>query len=157
MSGADVEGVARLISSAMNADEGNQARETLDFHFTCRLHGMDDGRTYYVLADTTSIQGVVGLHRYLWGPPENVWLAWFAVDPKLLGTGCGTRLLDYILDRATNGGYRKLYIETYSTPEFAAARRFYETKGFALAGGVQSYLPGGGDMVVYARELIPHA
>jgi GNAT superfamily N-acetyltransferase len=154
---ADVEAVARLISNAMNADEGDQARETLDFHFTCRLHGMDDGRTYYVLADTTGIQGVVGLHRYLWGPPEIVWLAWFAVDPNVRGTGCGKRLLDYILDRATNRGYRRLYIETYSTPEFAAARRFYEAKGFVLAGGVQSYLPDGGDMVVYARELINHA
>ena len=149
----DIDAVSRLVSTAMNEDEGNQARETLEFHFACRRHGMDDGRTYFVLPEENRLLGIVGLHRYLWGPPENVWLAWFAVDPALRGTGLGKRLMAFIVDRAVDLGYAKLYIETYSTPEFAAARAFYESKGFVCAGGVHSYLPDSGDMVVYVKEL----
>ena len=75
----DIEPVVHLIALAMNPDEAEQARKTLQFHFACRRHGLDDSRSYYVLDDGTSIVGVVGLHHYVWGPAENVWLAWFAV------------------------------------------------------------------------------
>ncbi len=103
-----------------------------------------------------SISGIVGLHFYHWGPAENVWLAWFAVDPELRGTGLGNILLKFIIEQAQNRGYLKLYIETYSTPEFAAARTFYEAHGFERIGNVESYLPNGGDMVVFCKELTTH-
>ncbi len=152
----EIESVVRLIGSAMNSDEAEQARKTLDFHVSCKQHALDDGRVYYVLAEGDAIQGIVGLHQYVWGPAENVWLAWFAIDPNHRGMGLGKRLLDYIIDRATKLGYAKLYIETYSTPEFTAARAFYQAKGFAQTGAVESYLPNGGDMVVYCKELTTH-
>lgn len=151
----DVDVVAHLITVAMNPDEGEQARETFAFHFRCRRIGLDDGRTYYVVpAEKSGMQGIVGLHRYMWGPPENVWLAWFAVDPKLRGTGLGKILMEHVVQRASELGFARIYIETYSTPEFADARTFYQAKGFVPAGIVSSYLPTGGDMVVYAKELI---
>jgi GNAT superfamily N-acetyltransferase len=127
---SDIGSVARLIGHAMNADEGKQALDTFDAHFSSKSHGIDDGRSYYVLAQDIDARGVVGLHQYLWGPPENVWLAWFAVDPELHGRGLGAFLLDAITHKAKQLGYMKFFIETYSTPEFDRARAFYRAKGF---------------------------
>ena len=69
MTDGDIYPVVDLISRAMNPEEGNQALETFRFHFSCRRSGIDDGRTYYVLTETSAILGIMGLHRYLWGPP----------------------------------------------------------------------------------------
>ena len=149
----DADTVAQLVGCAMNADEGRQARDTFTFHFSCREHGIDDGRAYFVLPAEGVIKGIVGLHCYSWGPPENVWLAWFAVDPGAHGQGLGAQLMQAITHYAIQLGYMKLFIETYSTPEFAKARDFYRAHGFAPAGGIQAYLPNGGDMVVFCKEL----
>ena len=62
-------------------------------------------------------------------------------------------LLDAITLEAKQHGYMKFFIETYSTPEFARARAFYEAQGFAQIGEIQSYLPNGGDMVVFYKDL----
>lgn len=152
----DIDSVVQLISRAMNPDEGRQALKTFQFHFSCKYHGINDGRSYYVLAEGSSARGIAGLHHYLWGPPENVWLAWFAVDPDLHGQGFGTLLLNAIIHKAKQLGYMKLFIETYSTPEFARARAFYRTQGFTQAGRVQSYLSNNGDMVVFSKDLTNH-
>jgi len=152
----DIPVVARLISRAMNADEGRQAQATLDFHFACKRHGIDDGRRYYVLTHDSALTGIAGLHYYVWGPPENVWLAWFAVDPDLHARGLGTFLLDAITSKARQLGYTKLFVETYSTPDFAKARRFYQAKGFTEAGHVRAYLANAGDMIVFSKDLTNH-
>lgn len=148
--------VARLIGRAMNPGEGAQARETFRFHFSCKRHGIDDGRSYFVLAGEQGPKGIAGLHRYVWGPPENAWLAWFAVDPKSHGRGLGAFLIQAITRHATQLGYMKLFVETYSTPEFARARAFYRSHGFLPAGHVHAYLANGGDMVVLCKELTRH-
>lgn len=149
----DTDAVVELIALAMNSDEAGQARETLQFHFACQRNHLDDGRSYYVLDDGKAIAGVVGLHHYVWGPAENVWLAWFAVQPELRGTGVGKHLLAEIAALARRRGYTRLLIETYSTPEFSDARTFYSANGFGFAGLVRSYLPNGGDMVVFSKDL----
>lgn len=154
MTPADIVPCIRLIRRAMDGDEARQARQTFRFHFACRRHGLDDGRAYYVLAAATSLCGLVGLHHYHWGPPENVWLAWFAVDPAWQGRGLGTLLLEAMTHEARRLGYKKLFIETYSTPVFARARAFYRSQGFIQAGTVRSYLSGdAGDMVVFLKNL----
>lgn len=153
----DASAVTRLIGRAMNQDEAAQAQKTFEFHFTCQRHGLNDGRRYFVLERDGRIEGVGGLHQYLWGPPENVWLAWFAVDPDHQKRGLGRQMLDFTLRLAKQFGYMKIFIETYSTPEFAKARAFYRTMGFFQVGSVESYLPAGGDMVVYCKDLASHA
>ena len=155
MAPPDIEPATRLIRRAMSTTEARQALETFHFHFGCEHHGLEDGRTYYVLPDSTSIRGLVGLHRYIWGPPENVWLAWFAVDPDLQGQGLGSLLLQAVVREAQSRAFSKLFVETYSTPEFDAARRFYRSHAFVEVGSIESYLPCGGDMVVFCRHLTP--
>jgi len=149
----DISACVSLIERAMNAEEARQAEETFRFHFVCQNQGVDDGRRYWVLNDV----GLIGLHRYQWGPSENVWLAWFAVDPDFQGQGLGKALIQMATEEACRLGYRKLFIETYSTPEFARARAFYQAQEFAEMGQVRNYLPDGGDMIVYAKSLIPHS
>ncbi len=153
MSVADVDAVVDLVSVAMNADEGEWARETFAFHFGCCEHGLDDGRVYYLLRDGETVVGLAGLHRYIWGPRENVWLGWFAVHPDYHRRGLGRELIEGVCGRAREGGYRKFFVETYESEEFEKARGFYEGVGFVRAGGVDGYLPDDSAMVVYCRWL----
>lgn len=144
-----------LIRRAMNPAEGRYAERTLEFHFGCRRLGVDDGRFLYVLADDPTLVGIAGLHHSPWGPLENVWLSWFAVDPEFQGKGYGLSLLDQMIRLARKWGFQRLFVETYSTPEFARACAFYAAAGFTLAGTIRSYLPGGGSMLAYYKNLCP--
>lgn len=47
------------------------------------------------------------------------------------GRGVGSAILDKILTEAQQRGYRRLYLETGSMIEFAAARALYERYGFS--------------------------
>lgn len=131
------------------------ACKTLDFHFACAAHGIDDGRSYDVLAAGHVIHGVCGLHHYAWGPEDQVWLAWFAVDPDLHGQGWGASMLNHTMDRAQARGYRHCYIETYSSAEFEKARHFYRRQGFEQVGHIRDYMPGQVDMIVFHKDLLP--
>lgn len=97
--------------------------------------------------------GIGGLHHYCWGPPENVWLSWFAVEPESQGRGLGVILLAAMTAEAHKRGYRRLFIETYSTSEFARARAFYAAQGFQAVAAIPSWQSDGGDMVVFFKNL----
>jgi len=153
MDGADIDAAAALVARAMNPDEGRWAARTMRFHFGCQAHNLDDGRAYYAWKPNGTIRGLAGLHHPVWGPEENVWLAWFAVDPTCQGCGLGRELLAAIEAVAVEKGYRKLLIETYEQEEFDKARRFYERNGFQRTGQIAGYLPDGSSMIVYAKVL----
>ena len=149
----DVALAAALIGRAMNEEEQGYAEKVFKEHFESRRLGFDDGRSLFVLTVGEALIGITGLHHYAWGPPENVWLSWFAVDPEYQGRGFGKLLLRRAIDAARSRGFRKMFIETYSSPTFDKARRFYTAQGFNEVGGVRNYLPDGADMVVYGSAL----
>ncbi len=153
MEAQDIDVAASLVGQAMNADEGRWAARTMRFHFDCVSHGLDDGRAYYVWRPEGSINGLVGLHHFVWGPEDNVWLAWFAVTPAYQGQGVGRKLLDAIERAAADQGFRQLLVETYEHPDFDKARRFYERNDFRRTGQIANYLPDGSPMIVYAKRL----
>ena len=105
------------------------------------------------MTEEASVIGLVGLHHYVWGPPENVWLAWFAVHPDTQGRGFGARLLGAIEVMAARRGYGKLLVETYDHPDFENARSFYGEMGFRKVGTIEDYLPDGSAMIVYGKAL----
>jgi ribosomal protein S18 acetylase RimI-like enzyme len=153
MKAGDIRVAAALVGRAMNADEGRWAARTMHFHFACQSHGLDDGRCYYVSKQGGTLRGLVGLHHTVWGPEENVWLAWFAVDPDCQGQGVGRMLLTEIERVAAKQGFRRLLVETYEHPDFDKARRFYKRHGFRRTGQIADYLPDGSSMAVYAKML----
>lgn len=153
MTRADIDAAAGLVSISMNENEGEWARKTMEFHFGCMEHGLDDGRKYFVWKPEGRIKGLVGLHHYPWGPRENVWLAWFAVHPKCQKQGVGRKLLISIEETARGMGHTKFLVETYEHPDFDKARAFYAANGFEKVGAIGDYLPDGSDMVVYGKRI----
>jgi len=152
MAESDLEESVNLIALAMNKDEAKWARETMEFYFESRKRGINSGREYYVCRDGDKICGLVGLHRYVWGPEENVWLSWFAVHPDRQGEGIGSLLIGTIKEKAVKK-YRKLFVETYTQDTFEKARSFYESKGFSEVGRIENYLSDGSSMVVFGMTL----
>ena len=153
MTAQDVEEAVALISRAMNPSESKWARRTMAYHFKCANNGIDDGRTYFVWRSANRIFGLVGLHHYLWGPEQNVWLSWFAVEPSFQRQGHGSALLKAIESVALEHGYRKFLVETYAHVDFASARGFYTSQGFSEVGRISNYLDDGSDMIVYGKDL----
>ena len=57
-----------------------------------------------------------------------------------------------VIDTARERGYRRVLLETGTTPGFAAARALYESAGFVPTGPFGGY-PETGDNCFYARAL----
>jgi GNAT superfamily N-acetyltransferase len=153
MGEGDLEEAVSLVSAAMNENEAEWAQDAFEFYFACKGRGLDSGREYCVWRRSGKICGLVGLHRYIWGPRENVWLSWFAVHPQEQGRGFGRALIAKIAERAQEQGYKKLLVETYDSPTFDKARSFYGANGFCEWGRIESYLPDGGAMIVFGKEI----
>lgn len=69
------------------------------------------------------------------------------------GRGFGRAMLDHLLETARVGlGFRRVVLETGSSPGFAAARALYEGRGFTRTDPYGSYEPGPHN-VFYHREL----
>ena len=149
----DIPWAVALIRTAMNEDEADWADRSMRFHFVCADNGLEDGRHYFIWRSDSKVLGIAGLHQYDWGPKENVWLGWFALDPDLHGKGLGSKLFDEMVSLAKQMGFKKMFIETYMSPTFEKARRFYQNKGFNPAGEIKDYLPDGEAMIVYLNVL----
>lgn len=68
------------------------------------------------------------------------------------GRGVGRALLAHLLGTARERGYRRVSLETGTTPGFAAARTLYEGAGFTPTGPFGGY-PQTGDNCFYTRLL----
>lgn len=153
MTEAQLEEAVQLVAVSMNDDEANWARQTMKLYFACRKLAVDSGRDYYVWQHNGKIYGLVGLHRYIWGPKENVWLSWFAVHPEQQGKGAGSLLIDSIKEQAIKAGHKNLFVETYDNQTFYKAHLFYKAKGFREMGRIQNYLPDGSAMVIFGMRI----
>jgi putative acetyltransferase len=68
------------------------------------------------------------------------------------GRGVARALLSHVLATARARGYRRVSLETGTTPGFAAARALYESVGFTPAGPFGGY-PQTGDNTFYSLTL----
>ena len=59
-------------------------------------------------------------------------ISMLAVDPDYQGSGIGTALTEFALDRLKDAGMTVALVETRGDPGHAAARRTYEKAGYNL-------------------------
>jgi ribosomal protein S18 acetylase RimI-like enzyme len=73
---------------------------------------------------------------------------WFVLNSELRGRGLGRRLLDELLARAAQVGYRRVWLETFSDLEVAA--HLYRDHGFELV-STDARPRWGRDRIAYQR------
>jgi putative acetyltransferase len=84
--------------------------------------------------------------------PAHVELKSMHTAAEARGRGVGRALLTHLLDTARTRGYQRVFLETGTTPGFAAARTLYESVGFEPTGPFADY-PTTGDNCFYTRQL----
>ena len=115
-------------------------RKSLEIHGDEDLeawHRMTQGKkisrlNYWVLLDENNkVVGVTGLYSFSEAPDE-VWLAWFCLDPITRGKGLGRKLLNWTMEKARSEGYAKFRLYTSTDPNEAAAQNLYESVGLKI-------------------------
>ena len=80
-------------------------------------------------------------------------LYFIAVEPKLKGSGIGSRLLQAVEEKARHDGGRILIIETSGKGSFDLTRRFYRKHGYAEEARIREYYGPGDDKIVFWKKL----
>jgi putative acetyltransferase len=118
--------------------------------FALDVDGLLDQRVTFVsFRDGGTVLGVAALKELDAGHAE---IKSMHTAAEARGRGVGRALLGHLLDTARARGYRLVYLETGTTPGFAAARALYESAGFTPTGPFANY-PQTGDNCFYARTL----
>ena len=87
---------------------------------------------YWVLLDETNkVIGVTGLYAFK-ETLDEVWLAWYCLDPEVRGQGLGRKLLLWTMDKARLEGYSIFKLYTSTDPNEAAAQKLYESLGLKV-------------------------
>ena len=80
-------------------------------------------------------------------------LYWVAVHPSVLGTPVAARLEDAVAESVRARGGRWVLAETSSTPPYAAARRFYEKRGYSLVERIPDFYRDGDDRLTFGKRI----
>ena len=105
--------------------------------FALDVDGLLDPRVTLVsLRDGTAVLGVAAIKELDAGHAE---VKSMHTAAEARGRGVGRALLGHLLDTARARGYRRVSLETGTTPGFAAARALYESAGFIPTGPFGGY------------------
>jgi putative acetyltransferase len=110
---------------------------------------LDPKVTFVSFRDGATVLGVAAIKELDGGHAE---IKSMHTAAEARGRGVGRALLSHLLDTARARGYRRVSLETGTTPGFAAARALYESAGFVPTGPFGGY-PETGDNCFYARTL----
>jgi GNAT superfamily N-acetyltransferase len=136
---------APLIYECMGSDVGSrfdEAWETHEGNNTTDLFGLFYGEELTVVS---------GLGAKV--SPEKIWLGYLAVHPAYRRHGLGTRALHFVEKLAIERGYKWMFVETYGSPIFEAAIKFYEDNGYKQVGELPEYLDDGSDALYFRKCL----
>ena len=118
--------------------------------FALNVDGLlDPAVTFISYRDGDTLLGVAAIKEL---DPEHAEIKSMHTAAEARGRGVGRALLGHLLDAAAERGYRRVSLETGTTPGFAAARALYESAGFAPSGPFGGY-PVTGDNCFYTRPL----
>ena len=129
---ADVRDLLALHFAEMRGDSPPEA---------CHVLALDELRDpairFFSLRDNAGgLLGVGALKRLDPGHGE---IKSMRTTPAALGRGVGRTILDHLIRQAREDGITRLSLETGNSPLFAAARRLYESAGFARCGSFADY------------------
>ncbi len=149
---SDADAIERLVTRAgnFNAAEIAIARELIDENLA---KGPEASGYYFLFAD-----GPEGLEGYsCYGPVPGAnrrfEIYWIAVDPGAQRGGLGAKLQGATEDKVKAMGGVYLVAETSTLPAYAAARRFYTSKGFKLIAEVPDWHDDGDGLAIYRKKL----
>ena len=121
-----------------------------------REDGEDSSYIFFVYRDGERVLGFA-----CYGPQslaQGVFdLYWIATAPEARGRGVGRALMRTVETAVRERGGRLLVVETSSTPEYAAARRFYETCGYRYEAVIHDFYTPGDDLLIFVKQLPPAA
>lgn len=80
-------------------------------------------------------------------------LYWIAVDGRFGQNGIGSLLMDHMEARVLREKGKHIYVDTSSTPVYAAARSFYEKHGYQQICLFENYFHFGDHKIVFKKEL----
>lgn len=80
-------------------------------------------------------------------------LYWIAVSEELRRHGIGRVLLAETEKAILKMGGERVYIETSSRPDYEPTRRFYELKGYRLAGRLEDFYAPGDAKLTWEKHL----
>jgi len=84
-------------------------------------------------------------------------LYWIAVDPAAQGRGVGRALMREVEAGVALRNGRLLLVETSGSPEYQAARRFYESCGYRYQAVIHDFYEPGDDLIIFGKVLKPSA
>ena len=121
-----------------------------EFSFALDVAGLlDPAVTFFSCRDDGTVLGVGAIKELDSGHGE---LKSMHTAAEARGRGVGRAMLEHLLAVARSRGYRRVSLETGTTPGFTAARAMYESAGFVPAepfGGYQR----SADNTFYALDL----
>ncbi len=118
--------------------------------FALNVDGLLDPRVTFVsFRDGDAVLGVAAIKELDAGHAE---IKSMHTAAEARGRGVARALLTYLLGTARARGYRRVSLETGTTPGFAAARALYESAGFTPTGPFGGY-PQTGDNTFYSLTL----
>jgi ribosomal-protein-alanine N-acetyltransferase len=98
------------------------------------------------------VDGELRGYFFNWIVMDEMHLLNFAVHPDLQGRGLGGALLDWMLERAAEGGYHSVSLEVRESNQ--PARGLYESRGFKTIFRRRGYYPDNGeDALIMVRVL----
>jgi len=80
-------------------------------------------------------------------------LYWIAVDNRQFKNGIGSRLVAFMEDIVRGKAGRQIYVDTSSTPPYAAARSFYEKYGYRIVCVLDDFYRHGDHKVQFQKKL----
>ena len=118
--------------------------------FALNVDGLLDPKVTFVsFRDGGTVLGIAAIKELDAGHAE---LKSMHTAAEARGRGVARALLSHLLATARARGYRRVSLETGTTPGFAAARALYESVGFTPAGPFGGY-PETGDNTFYSLAL----
>ena len=122
--------IAHLIRCVIDEFGASRTNSVYDDPLTDSIYQSfrNENAEYWVIDFNKEIVGGCGFFPTTGLPAQCAEVVKFYLLPIIRGKGLGTRLFDFVIERAKQAGYTRLYLET--VPLFARAVEMYQERGF---------------------------